>query len=172
MEEWKDIKGYEGLYQISNEGRVRSLKFGKNRILKNRHCLGYWEVVLYKNGIGKPKRIHRLVAEAFIPNPQNLPCVNHKDENRSNCVAENLEWCDYKYNSNYGTRNERNRKQLTNRKDLSKQVYQYTLNGELVKKWESIREAERNGFRQNCVSLCCNGKLKTHNGYKWSYKPI
>ena len=172
MEEWRDIEGYEGSYQVSNEGRVKSLKFNKEIILKNRFYLGYWAVVLYKDGIGIPKAVHRLVAETFIPNPLNLPCVNHKDENRSNCVVENLEWCTYRYNSNYGTRNERCRKQLTNRKDLSKQVYQYTLNGELVKIWKSTREAERNGFRQECISLCCNGKLKTHKGYKWTYKPL
>lgn len=172
MERWKDIEGYEGMYQVSNEGKVKSLKFNKDKILKNRWYLGYWAVVLYKNGVGTPKTVHRLVAEAFVDNPDNLPCVNHKDENRSNCVMENLEWCTYKYNNNYGTRNERNRVLLTNREDLSKQVYQYTLDGELVKIWASTREAGRNGFRQNCISLCCTGKLKTHKGYKWSYEPL
>lgn len=172
MEEWRDIEGYEGLYQVSNYGRVKSLKFGKMIILKNRYCAGYWSVMLYKNGIGVPKTVHRLVAEAFIPNPQNLPCVNHKDENRSNCVSDNLEWCTYEYNSNYGTRNERNKEKLTNRTDLSKQVYQYSLDGELIKIWSSSREAKRCGFLQNCISLCCRGKLKTHKGYRWSYKPL
>ena len=172
MEEWRDIKNYEGIYQISNEGRVCSLKFGKNKILKNRRCLGYWQVVLYKNGVGKPQTIHRLVAEAFIPNPNNLPCVNHKDENRANCISDNLEWCTYEYNSNYGTRNERNSENLINREDLSKQVYQYTLDGELVKIWESAHECGRNGFTQSCVSKCCLGYTKTHKGYRWSYKPL
>lgn len=106
MEEYREIKGFEGLYEVSNYGNVRSLK--RNKILKQINIKGgYKRVSLYKYGEQYFKAIHRLVAEAFIPNPDNLPCVNHKDENPSNNNVKNLEWCDYKYNINYGTANER-----------------------------------------------------------------
>lgn len=115
MEIWKDISGYEGLYQVSNLGRVKSLE----RIDNNNHPVkekiikpyktigGYMQVCLWKNGKVKHLQIHRLVAQAFIPNPYNLPECNHKDENPLNNCVENLEWCDHKYNINYGTRTEK-----------------------------------------------------------------
>ena len=112
MEIWKDIKGYEGLYQVSNKGRIKSLNYrrtGKEGILKGVPTkYGYLMVTLYKKG-EKPEHfsVHRLVAEAFIPNHDNLPEVNHIDENKENNHVKNLEWCDRKYNMNYGTRNER-----------------------------------------------------------------
>lgn len=119
MEEiWKSIEGYEGLYEISNYGRVKSLErkilAGKGcnhkyNTLKERYiatkCYGkYPAVVLCKNGITKRQTIHRLVARAFLPNPNNLPCINHKDENKLNNRADNLEWCSYKYNNEYHNR--------------------------------------------------------------------
>ena len=120
MEEiWKDIVGYEGLYQVSNFGRVKSLAKYKNgnggskfwrkeRILKPANTgRGYLMVVLIKEKKRTTYILHRLVAQAFIPNPNNLPQINHKDENKTNNVVSNLEWCDNKYNSNYGTRNVR-----------------------------------------------------------------
>ena len=112
------------------------------------------------------------MAQAFIPNPNNYPCVNHKDEKRYNNKIENLEWCSYKYNSNYGTRNKRNSTILLNRKDLSKKVYQYSIDGKLLKVWNSARECGRNGFKQSSVSKCCNKQIKTYKGYRWSYKPL
>lgn len=106
-EEWRDIDGYEDLYQVSNMGRVLSLKFNHTennpKILKPIELLGYLVVNLYKDGKMKSFKIHRLVAKAFIPNPDNLPEVNHKDENKFNNVVDNLEWCTTKYNINYGT---------------------------------------------------------------------
>ena len=117
---WKDIIGYEGLYQVSSYGRVRSLDrydsrncFRKKRILKlcaNR--LGYLKVGLWSNGKVKHHLVHRLVAEAFIPNPNNLPIINHIDENPSNNNVDNLEWCTAKYNMNYGTIRERQKDTL------------------------------------------------------------
>ena len=107
--------------------------------------------------------IHRLVAEAFINNPDNLPCVNHKDENKHNNHVDNLEWCTNKYNLNYGSRNERIRN------SLSKKVYQYTLDGEFVREWESTNECGRNGYNQGKIASCCRGEIKTHKGYRWSY---
>ena len=118
MEEWKDIKGYEGLYQISNKGRVKSL-YNKGKILTpGKDKDGYSIVSLYKNKIKKTNKVHRLVAQAFLSNPDNLPQVNHKDENKLNNCVENLEWCSVEYNINYGTRNERTRKKLTCNKKI------------------------------------------------------
>jgi hypothetical protein len=122
MEEWRDIEGYEGLYQISNLGSVKSLfryrvcKNGsfqpiKERLLSPRTDKdGYKEVLLCNNCKRKCFKIHRLVAQAFISNPNNYPVINHKDENPSNNIVENLEWCTVKYNTNYGTTQERRRK--------------------------------------------------------------
>lgn len=108
MEIWRDIKDYEGLYQVSNLGRVKSLKYGKEKILKGyKYRGGYLRVDLYKERKVKHFPIHRLVASAFINNPNNLPQVNHKDEDKTNNCAENLEYCDSSYNTNFGTRNER-----------------------------------------------------------------
>ena len=160
-EYWKPVVGYEGLYMVSNCGRVKSIKFGKERILKPvTNSSGYLLVGLYKNNIEKKYSVHRLVAEAFLDNPDNLPQVNHRDENKLNNNVDNLEWCTNEYNINYGTRTER----------YSKPVLQYTLDGEFVGEWPSARECGRNGFNQGSVSACCRGELKTHKGFIWKYK--
>ena len=108
---YKDIKDLEGLYQVSNLGNVKSLNYhrsGKSKLLKpGKDKNGYLFVILSKNGKMKTFRVHRLVAETFIPNPNNLPCVNHKDENPSNNNISNLEWCDYQYNNSYGNHNKK-----------------------------------------------------------------
>ena len=167
MEEWRDIEGYEGLYQVSNYGRVKSLKHLDELVLKpSKKRNGYLGVVLCENGNTHSFGVHRLVAEVFIPNPQNLPQVNHKDEDKTNNRVENLEWCSSKYNVNYGNRN------TICAEIFSKKVYQYTLDNELVKIWQSTQECGRNGFLQSCVSSCCQGKQKTHKGFKWSYVPL
>lgn len=174
MEIWKDIEGYEGKYQVSNYGNVKSLNYyrtGKERLLKPiLKPTGYLCV-----GLCKPLKmylIHRLVAKAFIHNPDNLPQVNHKDENQTNNHVDNLEWCTQLYNLNYGTRNKRARESLLNHPDKSKKVYQYTLDGKFVKEWESTQECGRNGFDQQNISSCCRGERKTHRGYKWTYEKI
>ena len=163
---WCPIKGYEGLYEVSDKGRVRSIKFGKERILKPlRINCGYLQVQLWKNGEKKMYLIHRLVAQTFTPNPDNLPEVNHKDEDKENNSVQNLEWCDRKYNINYGIRN-----QMVSMK-LSKPVLQYTKSGGFVREWKSTYDVERNlGYFRNHISYCCNGKLKSAYGYVWKYK--
>lgn len=172
---WKDITGYEGLYQVSNIGMVRSLNYrrtGRVQLLKlYKDRGGYLNVVLCKDGKEKRNLVHRLVAEAFIPNPDNLPQVNHKDENPSNNRVENLEWCDCKYNQNFGTRNERISKTMINGK-TSKTVLQYTLDGKFVREWPSMMECKRNGFRISAVSCCCRGEKyhHTYKGYIWRFK--
>ena len=154
MEEWKDIKGYGGAYQASSYGRIRSFKYNSSRILKPQsHYKGYLFVTLHKNGISKKYKVHRLVAQAFIPNPNNYPQVNHKDENKQNNNVENLEWCTNEYNRNYGTRNERAAKAL-NRKVIC------ITTGEI---FNSMREArERFNIKSmSSISECCNGKRKS-----------
>ena len=121
---------------------------------------GYYSVVLSKNGILKIFKVHRLVAQAFIPNPNNYKEVNHKDENKANNVVTNLEWCDRKYNQNYGTRTEK----------CSKKVYQYTLDGKFVKEWKSTAECGRNGYNHCNVAACCRGELKKYKDFIWKYK--
>ena len=105
MEEWKNVIGYEGLYEVSNKGNVRNVR--RNTLLKlSKNKYGYIQVYLYKNGIRNGFKVHRLVAQAFIENPDNLPEVNHIDEDKINNRADNLEFCDRKYNNNYGHRTE------------------------------------------------------------------
>lgn len=161
MEEWKDIEGYEGLYQISNQGRVKSLKFGREKIRKSiKQKSGYFLVQLHDNGKREHKLVHRLVAQAFIPNPQKLPEVNHKDEDKSNNSVENLEWCDRKYNANYGTVTIRHSKRVV-------QIDPQT--SDVVHEWASTAECGRNGYSSGAISECCNGKRKIHKGYVWKY---
>ena len=164
-EYWKPVVGYEGLYEVSNWGGVKSLKFGKEKILKpQKDKDGYLQVTLCKNNIKKVYKVHRLVAEAFLDNPNNYKEVNHKDENKTNNVVTNLEWCDRKYNQNYGTRTERVAEKI------SKIVLQYDLEGNFIKEWESTRECDRNGFNQGAVAACCRGELKKYKGFLWEYK--
>lgn len=199
MEEWKPVKNYEGYYEVSNLGRVRSLprtwtgrnQFGAQftinrqggRILKPdyRRKSGTYEVDkhlrvgLSKEGKTKKFFVHRLVAEAFIPNPNNLPIVNHKDENPQNNCCDNLEWCTHKYNSGYGTAIERRLKNsdFTERsKKQHKKFYQYTKDGELVKVWNSRKEAITAGYTGTAITRCAQGKRKTHKGYIWSFTEL
>lgn len=171
---FKPIKGYEGLYEVSNLGNVKSvckngkgIGIGKSRkevILKPIMNKGYLRVNLSKNGVIKHFSIHRLVAEAFLPNPNNYPEVNHKDENKTNNTIDNLEWCDSKYNNNYGTRNERINK------TRSKSVRQYFLNGTLFATYKSIGEACRStNINTGNISACCNKKQKTAGGFIWKF---
>lgn len=168
---WKDIKGYEGYYKISDDGLVFSVR--KNKVLKtSKTHYGYEFIVLYAHNTEKTHLIHRLVANEFIPNPNNYPCVNHKDEIRNNNKVENLEWCTHKYNNNYGTYRERNSKSHINHSSISKKVI-CLKNGVFLKEYPSMREAERQtGIKNQNISKCCNNRVKTAGGYEWKLKTI
>ena len=170
MEEiWKDIEEYEGLYQVSNLGRVKSLR--RNIILRQGITNGYKKVKLTVNSIHKDYYIHRLVANAFIQNPDNLPQVNHKDEDKANNCANNLEWCTREYNINYGTINIRKSQKQLNDKNKSKPVCQYSKDGCFIKEWKSTMDVKRNlGFNRSYISECCRGKHAYAYGYIWKFK--
>ena len=187
---WRDIAGYEGYYQVSNLGRIRSLdkmqnyngsaRLHKGRILKpNNDGRGYLIVDLSKNSRSATRSIHRLVAMAFLDNPNNLPQVNHKDEDKTNNFVfvnedgsvdlnkSNLEWCTYSYNNNYGTKKERTMK------SSCKMVLQYTKKGDFIAEWYGTRDAQRNTGIHCCdISLACRGIRKTAGGFVWKYKEV
>ena len=158
MEIWKDIKGFEGLYMISNLGNIKSLY--TNKILKpKRDKDGYLHINLYKDKKQYTLKAHRLVAQAFIPNVNNYKEINHIDENKANNIVDNLEWCSHTYNNNYGNK----------KHSISKRVNQYDLNGNLIATYNSTLEARRK-LKINNISACCLGKLKTSGGYIWRYQ--
>lgn len=120
---------------------------------------------------GKMVKSHRFIASCFIPNPQNLPCINHKDENKTNNCVENLEWCTHEYNNNYGLHNKKVGKSLKNHPKLSKTVLQFTKGGKFVKEWCSAMEIQRVlGFDNSTISKCCRGVEKSSYGFLWRYK--
>lgn len=174
MEEiWKPIKGYEDYY-ISNYGNVVSKK-RKAIIRKTFIRNGYVAVVLFKDNVKKTFSVHRLVAIAFLPNPNNLQQVNHKDEDKTNNFVGNLEWCDIKYNVTYGTTKKRMVSTRNNKKSLNseKQVIQYSKSGDYITEYKSISEAARfNNLSLGSLSEACNGKRKTLNGYIWKFKNV
>ena len=175
-ENWKDISGYEGLYQVSDMGRVKSicshvrlqngeLMKKKPHILKPQNRCGYRCVNLFKDGSIHTVNIHRLVTESFLPNPHNYPVVNHKDENKTNNNVGNLEWCSHAYNLNYGT--------AKRRRAISqgKVVLQLDKNGVLIKRHLTLMDAYRDtGVDYRNISLCCYHKRKTAGGYCWKFE--
>ena len=182
-EQWRtavyDGEVYEELYKVSNLGKILSLNYrntGKPDLMTPRKRKdGYSQVGLRKNGKTKKCYVHRLIAETFLENPDNLPEVNHKDEDKTNNFVflnedgtvdeekSNLEWKSHKDNCNHGTRNERVAKAQ------SKKVLQLSLTGELIREWQSTRDCGRNGFNSGHVAACCNGKQKTHKGFRFMY---
>jgi hypothetical protein len=174
MEIWKDIEQFEN-YQVSNLGNVRSKNYnhtGKEQVLKQNLVEGkYMYVILRNKDCVKGFRVHRLVAQAFVSNPNGFTQVNHKDENKLNNCADNLEWCDSKYNTNYGTRNAKISIKQKNHLAKSKRVCQYTNSMELVNVFPSAKEAQRQTGIYN-ISACCIG-LKGHataGGFVWKYE--
>lgn len=177
-EEWKIIDGFDGMYLISNYGRLKSLKGKEERILKpNNTKYGYQQVQLWKDGNLKTFQVHRLVAMSFIPNPNNYEQVNHKDEVKTNNHVENLEWCDCKYNCNYGTRNERHSGEnhplygkFGKDNPNAKQIIQLTLGGDYIKTWGSAIDIKRElGYHNSHICNCCKGKRKSSYGFIWRY---
>ena len=167
MEIWKPVKDYEGLYEVSNTGNVRSvdrmvkhskggLRLYKGRLMKPYiNSDGYRIVNISKNGVGKMKRVNRIVAETFIPNPYNLATVNHKDENKLNDSVENLEWMSISDNIRYS---------------CCKSINQLTINDEFIRTWESASDVNKElNFNTSNILRCCKGKRKSAHGYKWCY---
>ena len=175
MEEvWKDIKGYEGKYQISSFGRVKTFRYRNSHkvgILKpQKNVRGYLIVDLKNHCNRKHFTIHRLVAQAFIPNPDNLPQVNHKDEDKTNNHVENLEWCTNEYNYNYGTARERLSEKLRSiSKKARKPVICTDLDGNFIKEYESVSAVEEDGHSCGVVSMVCRGLLNKHHNMLWHY---
>lgn len=174
-EVWRPVAGYNGRYEVSDLGNVKSMDYnhtGQTRVLSE--CddgSGYRLVCLCKDGRQKSCKVHRLVAEAFIPNPGNLPQVNHKNEDKTDNRAENLEWCSQSYNINYGTANERAGKAKVNHPGLSRTVFQFDLQGHLVREWPSLHEVRRQtGWNCANISACCLGKCKTAYHHFWKYE--
>lgn len=189
MEEiWKDIKGYEGLYQVSNLGRIKSLqritvgkKYGihklKEKILKEGKCGKYNIVILRKNGKNKTLYVHRLVAKTFINNSNNYPEINHKDGNTTNNNKENLEWCNRSYNIKHSYTVLKRKKSIQGLnkyvENHKRKVNQYDLNDNFIKTWGSISDAEKflNITSIGKICECCQHKngRKSAFGYKWKY---
>ena len=166
-EYWKDISGYEGRYQVSNKGRVRSLQAKtKTKPYKGGVLTLMTDSMGYKlvNLSRKSYKVHRLVAAAFIENPNGLPCINHKDEDKTNNNAENLEWCTHRYNNNYGTRNARISQ------NEGRGIIQYNLDGIEIKRWRSSADAARHyGVSRSSIYGCCSKRQHTSCGYVWRF---
>ena len=183
VEIWKDVVGYEGLYKVSNRGNIYSVerkgangrKFGGMMLKPTHQSHGYLHIGLSKDGTYKKKLVHRLVLESFVPNPNGLPEVNHRDEDKKNNYVENLEWCDTRYNLNYGTARKR-AAQKTSKKVRAVNVE----TGEVIT-FNSTVEAGNKGYDRVNVGLACRGVYKSSNGnligdghlyrgHKWSYE--
>lgn len=179
QEDWKDIAGYEGRYQVSNFGNVKSLNWRGTGIAKNLYLKksnkGYLHVELSDGKSKKSITVHRLVANAFIPNPNNYNEINHKDENTLNNCVDNLEWCTHKYNvSCYFLKHPDhalNRKHTEKYgKRINLRVLQFEKNGKFIREWPNSRTAFlETGMSDWGISECCRGNRKSANGYIWRY---
>ena len=178
-ERYATIDGFPN-YLVTSHGRVLSLKdsHGKDRIKElkpGKNNCGYYYVNLYKNGKLYSKTVHRLVAQAFIPNPENKTEINHIDENKSNNCVSNLEWMTHKENINHGTRNERTSKTTSDgrrkgsKHNRARAVIGFKIDGCDIKYYKYLAECEKDGFHRSVICYCCKGKLKSHKGYKWFY---
>lgn len=158
-EEWRPVVGFEGYYLISNTGKVYSLWNNRLRKPVLNHAIGYYSVVLCGNGIKKQLYVHRLVAEAFCEKPDGYTCVNHKDENKQNNNADNLEWCTFAYNNSYNGKMDKCCKPIVQMKD-----------GKFIKVWRSARDAEKH-FNTNYknISAVCRGLRPRAGGYEWRF---
>lgn len=173
---WKDIKGYEGFYKISNLGNIKSMRQGK--ILKPQdNSRGYLRIHLKSDNTEKVFFVHRLVAEHFIEKKEGNNIVNHLDCNPHNNNAENLEWTTFKGNSQYMQKLGRNKRTTewikrlteTQRRVNGKKVQGIALKGTQVLNYEGVNDTRKDGFQPSCVSCCCNGKRLTHKGFVWRF---
>jgi hypothetical protein len=171
MEIWKEIEGYEGLYKVSNKGNVKGVKRNKNLKMLKDSC-GYSKVNLCKDGKLRSFLVHRLVALAFLENTNNLPQINHIDEDKNNNKVDNLEWCTCEYNITYGTRSKRMVSHINykNSKEKKKRkVLGISLDGTKQLVLDSMKSGLEIGFNPIQISHCCTGRRKTHKGYVWKY---
>ena len=187
METWKPVVGYEGFYEVSDLGRVRSLdreivterggtpfryRMKGQIIVPHERKHGYLAVCLYgkesKNGRFRQESVHRMVAEAFLPNPNRYSEVNHIDEDKQNNVLSNLEWCDRKYNTNYGTTQKRRSEKIING-PKSKAVDQLDMDGNYIRTFPSMQEASRNGYAAGNIYKAIHNQYSQAYGYKWRY---
>lgn len=178
-EVWKDIEGYEGKYQVSNLGNVKSLNYrghGYAKVLTPKvNNSGRLWVELSDNWKRRQFLIHRLVGNAFIPNPHNLPEINHIDENPKNNAVENLEWCTRMYNVHYFL--DRHRDKCRTRKTpsrrnrrIDKRICQIDMDGNTIKTWTDASTIKNEtGYSQWSITQCCDGKRKTAYGFRWQY---
>jgi NUMOD4 motif-containing protein/HNH endonuclease len=178
VEIWKSIEGYEGLYEVSSLGKVKRLAGSKlcpwdREVNQRPKKIGYMIVTLSSAGRGKTLHVHRLVAAAFVPNPNGLNEVNHKDLDKSNNAASNLEWTTRNKNMNHFLENgERIYKHIVQGKPhpFAKNVFQLTKGGDLVKKWDSVTEAAKSlQIQKNNISACARNELQIAGGFKWAY---
>lgn len=189
QEEWKSIIGYEGLYEVSNKGNVKSLKRAVsvekkgnsyNKTIEEKIKVpsidnkGYLRVGLHNSTGRKTFMVHRLVASAFIPNPENKPCINHKDENKTNNNVENLEWCTEWENSIYGNRSRKIGEKVSQVPHtwLYRPVLQYSIKGDFIKEFKSLKEAANTVGAKGYANIqsCCKGRIKSAMGFIWKYK--
>lgn len=160
MKVWKTIENTGGHYEVSNEGDIRNCHTG--RVLKPHKCGEYYNVEL-AYGINRWVLIHRVVAKAFVKNPNNYPVVNHIDENKSNNNYKNLEWCTQKYNVNYGNAG----------LHKSKPVIQISSDGTYIREWDSIKEAsETLGIHRELIAKVCRSERFSTHGYRWKFKCV
>lgn len=160
---WKPIPSFEDLYEVSNDGEVRSInpRYKDKSVLKQgTHAKGYKQVTLCRKGVQTTVHIHRLVASVFIPNPDNLPCVNHKDEDKTNNNVDNLEWCSYQYNNVYGHR--------LIKSALKRGIPVRCIETGVI--YPSAYAAQREtGIWQSGISMCCHGKANTAGNLHWEF---
>ena len=180
QEIWKDVFGYEGLYRISNQGKIISLKFNHSTVereIKPFDNGGYLRVALYKDNKKKKLLVHRLVADHFIDNPYKKPCVNHIDGNKTNNSVSNLEWVTHKENTNHAIETGLRKREcpINNRRrgnnPISKPVLQFDLFGNFIKRWDcSLDAADELKTKVNLIRSCCAGGQKTHKNFIWKYE--